>query len=186
MARFMRITDHKVPQDKQKQEVLPEKEFSLEIIQYSSDYYGREAVEVIGRNKLEGPYTYWINLIGIHNTAKVEELMDHLQADYYLTRSILKVGQRSRMEQGSDFLFMTLKMLNYQEETMEIDQEQVSFLLKGNAVVTFQEKPGDVFGEVRRRLAHKNAPIRRRYGDFLLYALLDAIIQHHFLLLEKN
>ena len=184
MARFMRVADHGAP-EKQKQGASPTEEFSLEMIQYNADYYGREAVEVIGRNKLDGPFTYWINLVGIHNKAKVEELMNHLQVDPYLTRTVLKVGQRARLEQGTDFLFLTVRMLNYQEETMEIDQEQVSFLLKGNTVVTFQEKPGDVFGEVRRRLAQNNASIRRRYGDFLLYALVDAIVQNHFLLLEK-
>jgi magnesium transporter len=185
MARFMRVAEHGKLQEKEAAQVLVERDFSLELIQYSADYYGRESVEVIGRNKLEGPYTYWINLIGIHNEAKVEELMTHLQADPFLTRIVIKIGQRARLEQGSDYLFLTLRMLNYQEDTMEIDQEQVSFFLKGNTVVTFQEKPGDVFGEVRRRLAHNNTAIRHRYGDFLLYALVDAIVQHHFLLLEK-
>ena len=185
MARFMRSGEHGTPTEKVLTEDQMEKEFSLEIIQYNTDYYGREAVEVIGRNKQDGPYTYWINLVGIHNAPKVEELMNHLQADPFLTRIVTKIGQRARLEQGTDYLFLTLKMLNYQEETMEIDQEQVSFLFKGNTVVTFQEKPGDVFGEVRRRLALNNSVIRQRYGDFLLYALVDAIVQHHFLLLEK-
>jgi len=179
----MRLTDHG-NREESHLEVSPDREFSLEIIQFNADSYRREAVEVIGRNKLEGPYTYWINLIGIHRTSAVEELMAYVKADNDLTKSVLKIGQRAQLEQGNDYIFLTLKMLSYNEDTTEIDQEQVSFLFKENVVITFQEKPGDVFGDIRKRLSQTSATIRRRYGDFLLYALVDAIVHHHFLLFE--
>ncbi len=184
MARFMRYPQ-KPTQEKEPSKSEANKEFSVEIIQFNADNYRREAVEVIGRTKFDGPYTYWINLIGIHNVEKVKELLDHVRMEPYLLPNVLRIGQRPRLEQGEDYLFLTVKMLSYCEETMEIEQEQVSLLLKGNTVITFQEKPGDVFGEVRRRLATNNAPIRRRYADYFLYTLVDAIIQHHFILLEK-
>jgi magnesium transporter len=89
------------------------------------------------------------------------------------------------MEDSGNILFIVLKMLRYQESTESIESEQVSLILGKNFLFTFQEKPGDVFEPVRDRLRHHKGRIRTLGPDYLAYALIDAIVDNYFLVLEK-
>jgi len=75
-------------------------------------------------------------------------------------------------------------MYFYQPQSKSILSEQVSFVLKGNIVLSFQEKPGDVFGPVRARIKN-NGRLRKLGSDYLFYSLLDCLVDSHFSLLEN-
>jgi magnesium transporter len=83
------------------------------------------------------------------------------------------------------YLFVILKMLFYDKETREIKPEQVSLILGSNFVITFQEREGDVFNPVRDRIRRGKGRIRKMNADYLAYALIDTIVDHYFVVLEK-
>jgi len=89
------------------------------------------------------------------------------------------------MEDFVDYIFVTLKMLHYSDEEKETKAEQVSVILGSNFVISFQESEGDVFDPIRERIRADKGRIRKMKADYLTYALMDAIVDNYFTLLEK-
>jgi len=89
------------------------------------------------------------------------------------------------MEDYGDYIFVVLKMLYPGENKDEIEAEQVSLILGSNFVISFQEREGDVFDPIRDRIRKNKGRIRKAGADYLAYALLDAIVDNYFLILEN-
>ncbi len=126
----------------------------------------------------------WVNIDGLHDEKTIEEVCTFLGIHKLTMEDILSVGQRPKIEEHSNYLHVVLKMfmLNPSDETVE--DEQLTFLLKGNVLITFQERRGDVFEIVRKRIRDAKGFVRKQGSDYLLYALLDAVVDHYFLILE--
>ncbi|MCJ7687321.1 MAG: magnesium/cobalt transporter CorA, partial [Desulfobacteraceae bacterium] len=93
-------------------------------------------------------------------------------------------GQRPKMEDLGDYIFIVLKMLMPAKTEGDFDAEQVSLILGSNFVISFQEKQGDVFNTIRERIKMGKGRIRKTGSDYLAYTLLDAIIDNYFVILE--
>jgi len=89
------------------------------------------------------------------------------------------------MEDYESYIFLVLKMLHYNDIEKKIISEQVSLILTRNQVISFQETKGDVFDSVRERLRNNKGRIRKMGADYLLYTLIDAIVDNYFVILEK-
>ena len=89
------------------------------------------------------------------------------------------------MEDYGDYIFVVLKMLYSGENKDEIEAEQVSLILGSNFVISLQDREGDVFDPVRDRIRKSKGRIRKTGSDYLAYALLDAIVDNYFLILEN-
>jgi len=98
---------------------------------------------------------------------------------------ILNTNQRPKMEDYGKYLFLVLKMMMYKPKTGKIDIEQVSIIFGKNFIVSFQEKEGDVFDLIRTRIRNKKGMIREQGEDYLLYALIDALVDNYFVVLEQ-
>ncbi|WP_305042675.1 magnesium/cobalt transporter CorA [Geoalkalibacter sp.] len=131
-----------------------------------------------------GPRISWINVDGVHEVAKVEALGGCLGLHPLVMEDILNTDQRPKIEDYDDYLYIVIKMLRYEEQRHEIRAEQVSLVLGRHFVLSFQEHPGDVFEGVRERLRHGRR-IRFLGTDYLAYALLDAVVDNYFSLLEN-
>ena len=131
------------------------------------------------------PTVTWINVDGLHEVEVVEALGKHFELHPLVMEDIVHTGQRPKMEDYENTLFIVLKMLRYNEESEQIDEEQVSLILGPNWVISFQEKEGDVFDPIRERIRNNRGRIRKMGADYLAYALMDAIVDHYFILLEK-
>jgi magnesium transporter len=98
---------------------------------------------------------------------------------------ILSIGQRPKLEDYSDYLQAVIKLLSIDPDEDTIEYEQLTFILKGDVLITFQEKTGDVFNSVRNRIKEGKGTVRKRGADYLLYALLDLVVDHYFIILES-
>ncbi|UCD56205.1 MAG: magnesium/cobalt transporter CorA [Candidatus Hydrogenedentota bacterium] len=127
----------------------------------------------------------WINVGGIHNIDILKKLGDCYGLHALVLEDILNTGQRPKIEDFENYLFVVLKMLYRDEKTNDIALEQVSIVLTQNVVISFQEREGDVFVPVRDRIKGSKGRIRRMGVDYLAYALLDAIVDHYFVVLEE-
>lgn len=127
----------------------------------------------------------WLNIVGLHEEAIIEQIGTHFNVNKLSLEDILSVGQRPKVDEFDTSIYLVLKMLTYNEKTQQIEEEQISFLLFSNTVITFQERHGDVFDYIRKRLETGKGTIRKRGADYLLYALIDAIVDHYFTILEK-
>ncbi|KAF0238883.1 MAG: hypothetical protein FD181_606 [Prolixibacteraceae bacterium] len=126
----------------------------------------------------------WINIDGLHDEKTIEQICTFLDIHKLSMEDILSIGQRPKIEEYANYLHVVLKEINLDQKDDIIEFEQISFILKNNVLVSFQEKSGDVFDGVRRRIREGNGSVRKRGADYLLYALLDNIIDHYFVVLE--
>ncbi len=126
----------------------------------------------------------WVDIIGLHDEQLLEEIGLMFELHRLTLEDILNVGQRPKMEIFDDYLFTELQMVQCEGVDSQIEAEQISLILKGNVLISFQEKPGDVFSFVRTRISTGKGSIRKRGADYLLYSLMDSIVDHYFLVLE--
>ncbi|MBM4166469.1 MAG: magnesium/cobalt transporter CorA [Ignavibacteria bacterium] len=134
----------------------------------------------------EKPTITWINIDGINRPDVLEKLGNSYGLHPLVMEDILNTEQRPKLESYNDYLYIVLKMLTYSETSKEIIPEQVSIVLGKNFVLSFQEGiEGDVFNPVRERIRMGKGIIRKQNADFLVYALLDIIVDNYFIILEK-
>ncbi len=131
------------------------------------------------------PTVTWVNVDGVHNPEVIEKLGTHFSIHSLVLEDIANTGQRPKMEDFEDYIFVVLKMLGYNEKENEIDSEQVSIVLGSNFAIAFQEKEGDVFNSIRERIRNAKGRIRKMGSDYLAYSLIDAIVDNYFVILEK-
>ncbi|PLV56691.1 magnesium/cobalt transporter CorA [Thermotoga sp. SG1] len=162
-------------------------DFEIEVMSYSPEEFRefRTAnVEDVLSFK-DSMATTWINIVGVHRTDVVERIGEHFGIHPLVLEDILNVNQRPKIEFFDEYVFLVLKMITYDENSSELISEQVSLILTKNCVLTFQEKKGDVFEPVRERIRHNKGVIRKRKSDYLLYSLVDALVDNYFVLLER-
>lgn len=125
----------------------------------------------------------WINVNGLNNTKEIQRIGEYYNLHNLILEDIVNTSQRPKIDEYDDYIFVVLKMLYYDEDE-NIVAEQVSFILGDNYVLTFQEAEGDVFDSVRDRLRFAKGRIRGLGSDHLLYALIDAVVDHYFIVNE--
>ncbi|KPK85704.1 MAG: magnesium transporter [Phycisphaerae bacterium SM23_33] len=131
------------------------------------------------------PTVTWINVDGIHDLEVVERLGSHFGIHPLVLEGIVNTTQRPKTEDFDEYIYLVLKMLSYDESSAGILAEQVSVVLGPNFVISFQEREGDVFESIRERLRSQKGRIRQTGADYLLYSMVDAIVDQYFVILEK-
>jgi len=131
------------------------------------------------------PTVTWINIDGLHEIDIIEKVGQHFNIHPLVLEDIVNTGQRPKTEEFEDFIYVVLKMLHYNENSGEISSEQFSLVLGPDFLISFQEIQGDVFKTVRERIRKPKTRIRKAGCDYLAYALIDAVVDNYFLILEK-
>lgn len=135
-------------------------------------------------SSLESARTSWINVDGVHDVEQIQHIGASFGLHPLVIEDIVHTGQRPKVEDYESHLFVVLRMLRWSEKTEQIDDEQVSIALGPSWVLSFQEREGDVFDPVRERLVSNRGRIRKQGPDYLAYALIDAVVDHYFSILE--
>jgi magnesium transporter len=132
------------------------------------------------------PTVTWINIDGLHEVEIIEKLGGHFGLHPLLLEDILNTDQRPKMEDFDEYIFFVLKMIYRRDKTGEMETEQVSLILGSNFVISFQEREGDVFDNIRDRIRKNKGRVRKSGADYLAYALMDAIVDNYFIVLENT
>jgi magnesium transporter len=131
------------------------------------------------------PGNHWLNLCGIHDVALVERIGSVVGLDSLALEDLLNTDHRPKVEVFDEALLVILKMLAFDQGSDSLVSEQVSIALGRNLVISFQERPWDLFDGVRERLQTTRGRMRHRGPDYLAYALIDAVIDGYFVVLEQ-
>lgn len=128
----------------------------------------------------------WIDVTSMAQPERVAELCDRFGIDPLVQEDILDIEQRPKVENYGEYIYIVLKMLRYDSISGGVIIEQFSLILGSTYVMSFQEGiEGDVFEGVRRRVRVGTGRIRSQGADYLAYALLDAIVDNYFLVLDR-
>lgn len=127
----------------------------------------------------------WVNLDGLHDTQVLAKIAAQFKLHDLVVEDILNTEHRPKTEDYGEYIYVVLKMLEFNAATDEIEIEQFSLVIGKNYVLSFQEKAGDVFDGLRERLKNNKGRVKELGADYLAYSLLDAVIDEYFLILEK-
>jgi len=131
------------------------------------------------------PPVSWINIDGLHEVDVIEKIGTHFDIHPLTMEDIVNTGQRPKVEDFEDYIYLVFKMLKIDESANHLTSEQVSLILGPHYLISFQEVEGDVFNFVRERIRKGKGHIRKSGPDYLAYALVDAAVDHYFIILEK-
>ena len=131
------------------------------------------------------PTITWIHIRGVHQIAPIEEIGKRLNLHPLLLEDIVNTEQRPKLEEYGDYIFVTSKTLHYEERGDAVQAEQISIIFGSHVVVSFEEHERDEFSSIRERLRNGKGRIRKMGADYLVYALMDTIVDDYFVVLER-
>ncbi len=140
-------------------------------------------VEDIARFR-EDPTVTWINISGLEDIALIEQVGQAYGIHPLVLEDILNLNQRSKLEIFDEYMFTVFKMIWLTDGDI-LEVEQVSMILGERFVITFQEKEGDVFDPLRKRITNGRGRARKSGADYLFYALLDIVVDNYFPVVER-
>ncbi len=158
---------------------------SASLIRYDPDNFSEEKsltpADVCALPAYQG--VTWVNTDGLGDTEAIRQIGECFGIHSLTLEDILNTQQRPKKEEFDTYLFIVLKMLYLSDG--EVNAEQISLVLKDDVVLSFQEQEGDVFDQVRNRIRNKKGRIRSLPASYLLYALIDSIVDGYFIVLES-
>lgn len=171
--------------------IIPHREEAKEVLVSVFDY-NADSLEEKKLDAIDDCFVYktsgrttWINIDGLRK-ADVEAVCTHYDIHPLVVEDILSINQRPKLDEEVNSIFCLLNMLYFNEETHAVEQEQISIILAKDVVISFQEDARrDVFNSLREKLKTANSKIRQRTADYLCYTLLDMIVDHYFIVMEK-
>lgn len=127
--------------------------------------------------------TYWVNVRGLKSSAIFDMLYENFKINKLVLEDITRTYQRPKIEEYDDYVFAISRMLFLADEN-NLENEQMSFLLRSNVLFTFQESYEDILNPVRSRLKGGRGNIRTGGTSYLMYAIMDVIIDQYFVILN--
>jgi magnesium transporter len=158
---------------------------SITVIDYGSGNYEAatftNAEEALAHPKPANPHVRWINIDGL-NPKAIDSICRAYEIHTLSAEDTLNTFQRPKLEIFDDYLQVVSRQVHVIGN--QLRNEQISYFLLSDTLITFQEEVGDVFDPVRKRLQKLTGRFYTYKADYLLYALLDSTIDHIFPLLE--
>jgi len=159
----------------------------MTLVDYSAAHYEErplDALEDIMPYRLKDSVT-WVIIEGLTDSSIVESIGEHFNIHALVLEDILNTHQRPKMEDHDEYLFVVLKSLMSEEGGFVVMNEQVSLLVLENFIFTFKEKADDLLVPVLRRLENSRGRLRSAGSDYLMYAVLDTIVDLNFDIMDE-
>lgn len=152
---------------------------TIDLIEYNKEQVIATSVKDIEDTKhsLTTSSISWINIIGLHIIEQFQKIYSIYKVHPIILENIIKSNQRPRVEDHTDYLYITMKML-YNEDN-KYTSEQISFILGDTYLLSFQELPKDVFSDIRVRLTIDDGRLRNSNTNYLCYCLIEALINNY-------
>ncbi|MFW9830361.1 MAG: magnesium/cobalt transporter CorA [Candidatus Thorarchaeota archaeon] len=131
----------------------------------------------------ESPKVTWYKIVGLKRVKLLEQFGEHFKLHPLVIEDILNTTQRSKIEDYGGYLFLVVKNVDFVEE--DINSNQISIILGSNFVITFQEQQEAILEPIMDRIRNNKGIIRQMNNSYLAYAILDAILDNYFTVIER-
>lgn len=152
--------------------------------------YNLTTLDVIHSDKVEDAFNFkekdtitWVNINGLNNVSDIEKLGENYCLHPLTLEDIVNTQHRPKIDEFENYLFIVFKMLFYKNDN-ELYYEHISMVVGHSYVLTFQEADGDVFDDLRERISNGKGRIRSLGSDYLMFAILDAVVDNYFTVIE--
>jgi magnesium transporter len=129
----------------------------------------------------------WINMDGLDEVDEINRMAEVFRIHPLTVEDILDTSHRPKVEEFDDYLFVVLKSIGTESsgEKNDVAFRQISLVITENTVISFQEKPGDYFDGIRKRILNNAGRIRRMGTGYLVWAIMDAVVDRYFVFLDN-
>jgi magnesium transporter len=160
---------------------------TITITRYNENIFVEREVEAFTECQLvnDPAEVTWININGISRVQDLENVGECFKIHPLVLEDILEVGQRPKVEDYDDYLYIVLNAIRPAAEGEKLVSEEISLVLGPHYVLSFYEGDGDLFASIRDRLLKAKGRIRKMGADFLTYSIIDLVVDNYFVELEK-
>lgn len=188
MARFMKSTIHDIGLAPDELVFRGKKKMEnsfKRIIIYNSEQLEEQVIKQVSDipKIMRAGYKTWINIDGLHDEMELQKLGEILDIDQIIMSDVMNVNQRAKIQVYDKAIFVSLKMIQYDEAKNEIHAEQLSVVIKDSLIISFQEQRGDVFDPIRERLRKKRR-VCQLGADYLGLSLIDVVVDNYLLIMS--
>lgn len=157
----------------------------LRLSAYGPDYCSIQQCEnfslvtkILGEKKYQ---VAWLDVIGVGDLELIKNIGYHFGIHPLVLEDVLNSSQRPKVEEYGDNLFIVVQHASSNDE---IHLDQISMFAGPGFVVSFHQQESDIFSTVRERIEKNRDVIRKSTADYLVYSLIDCVIDHYFPLLD--
>lgn len=164
----------------------PESDFfqNVSLIQYSKDAFEKRTFNNLSEiNFTNTNDVKWFNIYGFNHFNEVKSIITENGLDEFLINITQETDHRNKVIELDDSFCLTLKILLFEDNEMQF--EQMIFIASPSYVWSIQEKVGDYFEDIRFRIRENKGIIRKKNADYLLFRLIETIIDNYDLAYEK-
>lgn len=163
-----------------------DREVTIEVFDYNTTEVDEETLTNLNDfvKDIDEKTVTWVNVNGLSNTETLNDVAVKYDLHPLVMEDVANINQRPKLDEYPDQLFIVFKMLYYDSDN-KLNTEHISLIVGKSYVVMLQEYDGDVFDGVRDRLRHAKGRVRGQGSDYLMYALMDAVIDNYFLIIEN-
>lgn len=164
-----------------------EQPIEVTLITYDKDTFERKQAKTLNGvwDNFESGKVNWLNVDGLNHIDEVQHVGDQFGLHPLALEDVLNSAQLPKCENYGNFLFITLKLLHQKGKKTMLTDEHVSFVLGKDFLISFQERPGDIFDPLRERLKTDQGQIRKKKEDYLLYRLIDVTVDDYYQLVDQ-
>jgi magnesium transporter len=161
---------------------------TFEVINYNKDtlkkYDLNKITDVLSLK--ESNIISWININGLNNLSYIEQIGAHYNIHPLTLEDIVNTMHRPKIDEFENYLFVVFKMIYFSnnDDDSGLIYEHISMVVGKNYLLTFQESDGDVFNDLRDRMSNEKGRIRNNGSDYLMFAILDAIVDNYLTVIE--
>ena len=159
----------------------------ITLTEYDEHEYG--SYEITSAEEIDPfkdtPQVTWVNVCGLHETEFLMQIGERFKVHPLVLEDILNTETRPKIEITDDYLFIVMKLITYNAEHKILESEQVSFILGKSFVFSFMERSDEIFNPIKERIKNQLGKVRKKGSDYLLYVLMDVVVDQFFLALEK-
>jgi len=157
----------------------------LRVIDFDAETLSDEVIERVSEVLLykEKDTVTWFNIDGLHNTSIMKEIGRIFNFDPIILADVMNTQARPKVQEYENCIFLSIRMLQQDATSNIITVENLCLILTKSILISFQEKKGDVFEPIRKRIQNKKR-IRTAGTDFLLFALLDIVIDNYIYIIS--
>jgi magnesium transporter len=158
---------------------------AFELMEFDADSFdGPAGIDISSLPDSDTSRAQWLNVFGLADLKSIRAIGRKYKVHPLILEDVLNIDHRPKMEEYDDQLFVVMKMWEWDEVEEQITVEQISFILMNNLILSFQERHGDVLDPVRDRISNNLGRVRKHRADYLLYALIDIIIDRVFFVVD--
>ncbi|MBI9039316.1 MAG: magnesium/cobalt transporter CorA [Bacteroidales bacterium] len=189
MARFLKKHKQEIGRSPDELQFHGERKIDnvlLRIIDFDANNLKEDAVKTVNEvlKYKDNESVTWFNIDGVHNTDIMEEIAKGFQLDHLILADVLNTQARPKVQEYDNCIFLSIKMLRFDEESDLVLVENLSLILTKSVLISFQEIKGDVFEPVRERIRKQKKRIRNSGTDYLTFALLDIVIDNYIYIIS--